>query len=140
METICAISNVGPDAEGFIYIGIADKLEDVDCITQIYGIVPEKFDHVLIVGVDRKARHQRLTLNSYVRKIEYGITQSKITELLKTGVQLGLDVITFRNMSIIHIRIPRQSATSFLGDECFMRVNSSTKKATGSIIPSFRIG
>lgn len=30
LETICGIANIGPDADGFLFVGVADKLSDAD--------------------------------------------------------------------------------------------------------------
>jgi hypothetical protein len=43
LETICAISNVGSEADGFIYVGIADKSADSDRVKELYKIEPVKF-------------------------------------------------------------------------------------------------
>jgi len=131
VETICAIANVGPDADGFIYIGIADKSPDSDRVKDLYGIEPLKFDHTFIVGVEREAAQLGTQLDKYMRRIEDGIRQSKLTDPLKTQVLSSLDVVAYKGMSVVRIRVPKQGQASFLGDECFIRVGSSTQKATG---------
>jgi hypothetical protein len=131
LETICAISNVGPEADGYIYIGIADKTTDGERIQELYGVTPAKFDQVSIVGVEREAAHLSLGLDKYMRIIEDAIQQSKITDPLKTQVAAALDVITYKGLSVVRIRVPRQTQASFVGDDCFIRIGSSTHKATG---------
>jgi hypothetical protein len=130
LETICAIANVGPETDGFVYIGIADKQGDSDRVKELDNIEPVKFDHVSIVGVDREAAQQRLPLDKYMRKIEDGIRQSQLTDPLKTQVLSSLDVVVYKGLSVIRIRVPRQGQPSFVGDDCFIRVGSSTRKAT----------
>jgi hypothetical protein len=34
-------------------------------------------------------------------------------------------------LQVVRIRIPRQMQPTFLGGECYLRIGSSTKKATG---------
>ena len=131
LETICAIANVGPEADGFIYVGIADKSADSDRVKQLYGIAPIDFDHVSIVGVEREAAQLGIQLDKYMRRIEDSIRRSKLTDPLKTQVLSALDVIAYKGMSIVRIRVPKQSRASFLGDDCFIRVGSSTHRATG---------
>jgi len=131
LETICAIANVGPDADGFIYIGIADKSVDSERVKDLYGTEPLKFDHIFIVGVEREAAQLGTQLDKYMRRIEDGIRQSKLTDPLKTQVLSSLDVVAYKGMSVVRIRVPKQGQASFLGDECFIRVGSSTQKATG---------
>jgi hypothetical protein len=131
LETICAISNVGSEADGFIYVGIADKSADSDRVKELYRIEPVKFDHVSIVGVEREAKQLGTELDKYMRRIEDGIRQSKLTDPLKTQVLSSLDVVAYKGMSVVRVRVPKQGQVSFLGDDCFIRVGSSTQKATG---------
>jgi predicted HTH transcriptional regulator len=130
IETICAISNVGPEADGFIYVGIADKSADSERVRQLYKIEPIKFDHVSIVGIDREAKQLGIEIDKYMRKIEDGIRQSALTDPLKTLVLNGLDVVAYKGLGVTRIRVPKQKQVSFLADECFIRVGSSTQKAT----------
>lgn len=132
IETLCAIANVGPDADGFLYLGIADKPADAARVQALYGISPAKFDHVSIVGIDREARHMGSnTLDQYMRRIEDNIRQSPLTDPLKTQILSSLDIITYKDLSVIRIRVPRQAQISFVGDDCFIRLGSSTHMAKG---------
>jgi len=131
LETICAISNVGPEADGFVYVGIADKSADGDRVKNLYKVEPVKFDHVSIVGVEREAVQLGIQLDKYMRVIEDGIRQSKLTDPLKTQVLSALDVVTYKALAVFRIRVPKQTQASFLGDDCFIRMGSSTRKATG---------
>lgn len=131
LETVCGIANVGPDADGFVYLGIADKVKDSERVKELYKIEPIKFDHISIVGVEREATQLGLTLDKYMRQIEDTIRLSKITEPLKTHVLSGLDIVNYKGRSVVRIRVPKQAQPSFLGDDCFIRVGSATQKATG---------
>jgi hypothetical protein len=131
VETICAIANVGPDADGFVYVGIADKDADANRIEQLYGIQSVKFDHISIVGIEREAKQMGLNLDKYMRKIEDGIRHSALSEPLKTQVLTALDVVNYKGMAVVRIRLPKQSQASFVGDDCFIRSGSSTMLAKG---------
>jgi hypothetical protein len=131
IETICAVANVGPGVDGFLYLGIADKPADAKRIEQLDGVVPSLFEHIQIVGVDREAKVLKLTLDKYVNIIENAISKSPLSEPLKTHVRAGMDVVAFRGMSVLRIRIPAQAAASFVGDLCFYRTGSSTVEAKG---------
>ena len=131
VETICAISNVGPDTDGFIYVGIADKSEDSERAKKLYNFEPVQFDHVSILGVEREAKSLGIELDKYMRRIEDGIRQSRLTDPLKTQLLSALDVVAYKGLSVVRIRVPRQEQASFVGDDCFVREGSSTKRATG---------
>lgn len=140
IETLCGISNVGPEADGFLYLGIADKEADALRVQTLYGVAPVKFDHVAIVGIDREAARMGAALDKYMRGVEDGIRQSSLTEPLKTQVLSNLDVVTFKGLSVVRIRVPKQVAPSFVGDDCFIRVGSSTHKAKGPQIAAVSAG
>jgi hypothetical protein len=122
---------LGPDADGFLYLGIADKPADVGRIQALNGAETVKFDHVQIVGIEREARQLKLEIDKYMRLVEDGISGSGLSEPLKTNVLTSLDLISYKGLQVVRIRIPRQTQPTFLGDDCFIRVGSSTKKATG---------
>lgn len=131
METICGIANVGPDADGFLYIGIADKPADANRVRELDGMEPIKFDHVEIVGIEREAKQMAISVDKYMRILQDGIERSQLSEPLKTNILTSLDLISYKGLQVVRIRIPRQTQPTFLGEECFLRIGSSTKKATG---------
>lgn len=131
LETICAIANVGPEADGFIYLGIADSVKDSDRVKTLYMIEPVKFDHVSIVGIEREAKHLGIELDQYMRQIEDGVGHSKLTDPLKTQVLSAIDVVDYNGLNVVRIRVPKQKQANFVGDDCFIRAGSSTHKATG---------
>ena len=140
VETLCGIANVGPEADGFLYLGIADKNADAQRVQALYGMVAVKFDHVSIVGIDREARQMGFALDKYMRLIEDSIRQSGLSDPLKTQVLSNLDVVTYKGLSVVRIRVPKQAQVSFVGDDCFVRIGSSTQKANGPQIAAVSAG
>jgi hypothetical protein len=131
IETVCGIANVGSDADGFIYVGIADKAADAARVTTLDKVVPVKFEHIDIVGIEREAKVLGIQLDKYVKLFESALSAAPLSEPLKTQVRAGFDVVTVKGLSVLRMRIPKQSGPSFFGDECFFRAGSSTIRATG---------
>jgi predicted HTH transcriptional regulator len=131
IETICGIANAGPDSDGFIYVGIADKPADAARVATLDKMTPLKFEHIEIVGIDREAKILGIKLDAYVKLFENAFSSAQFTEPLKTQVRAGFDVVTIKGLSVLRIRVPKQSSPSFLADECFFRAGSSTIRATG---------
>lgn len=144
IETICAIANVGPDADGFIYIGVADRREHAVKITQLDGVTPVALRHVSVVGVEREAKVLGKGLDGYQRMLEDAVKASAISEPLKTMMGTSIDTISYRGLEVIRIRVPRQKAASFVGDDAFYRLGSATHRATGpqiaAIVTKFQDG
>jgi hypothetical protein len=131
VETFTAIANLGPDADGYVYIGIADKPQDAARVKALDGVDPIQFEQVQIVGVDREARVLSLPLDRYMRLIEDEIRNSPVSEPLKTQLLSNIDAITYKGRSIVRVRVPKQVAPTFIGDECFIRVGTGTFLAKG---------
>ena len=144
VATVCAIANVGPDSNGYIYVGVADKPDDVERIKDLDGVsaitIPSAPD-VHLVGVEREAKVLNVSLDKYMRLISDTISNSDLSNPLKTHVLSALDVIAYKGLSIVRITVPRQKQASFLGSDCFIRQGSSTVKATApqiaALIASF---
>jgi len=131
VETMCAIANAGPDADGFLFLGIADKSKDAERIKELDGIEPVDFEHVQIVGIDREAKVLGLSLDRYIRIIEDAISNSGLLDPLRTQILSSIDLVTFKGLSVLRVRIPKQTAVSFVNDACFVRNGTSTHPATG---------
>lgn len=131
LETICAIANVRTETDGYLFIGIADKDQDALRIRELDRIEQIDIRGIHIVGVGREAKILKQSLDGYVKKISSYVRDSNLSEPLKTSVASSIDSINYKGLEVIRIRIPVQESLSFLNDEAFYRVNSSTEKATG---------
>ncbi|MFT8369787.1 MAG: DUF262 domain-containing protein [Acetobacter sp.] len=131
VETMCAIANTGPGADGYLFLGIADKPRDAERIKELDGIEPVNFEHVQIVGLDREAKVLGLKFDHYLRKIEDAITNSEMSDPLKTQILSSLDLVKFKGHSVLRVRIPKQTTVSFIKNECFVRIGTATHTATG---------
>jgi predicted HTH transcriptional regulator len=131
IATISAIANLGPDAEGFVYLGIADSAKDTARIVKIDGVNPIRFEYVDIVGIDREANALGRPLDRYRRILEDTISGSELGEPLKTQLLASVDVVSYKGLSVVRFRVPKQREPTFVGDKCFIRVGSATKLASG---------
>lgn len=126
IDTICGIANVGPDEDGFLFFGVADKLNDAETIKKIDKIDYRTINDRYIVGIDRELKLENWSLDDYVNKLLGEIDKSELSEPLKSQVKSQIDIIDYKGMSIIRIRIPKQSEISFVGNKSFIRENSKT--------------
>lgn len=131
LETICGIANLGPDADGFIFIGVADKKIDADRIKGLDGVDCVTVGSRYVVGIEREFQHLKCDHESYVDKILSFIRNSDLSDTLKHQVLTQVDYVDYKGMSVIRIRIPAQKEISFLGDVAYTRENSSTVEAKG---------
>ncbi len=131
LETICGIANLGPDADGFIFIGVADKKHDADRIKELDGIDYVTVGSRHVVGIEREFLHLRCDHESYVDRILSFVRNSELSDNLKHQILAQVDYVDYKGLSVIRIRIPAQKEISFLGDVAYTRENSSTVEAKG---------
>lgn len=131
LETICAIANVGPDADGFIFIGVADKKADADRVNSLDGVEYMTVGNRYVVGIDRETTILSVNHEQYLEKITGFIRASDLSETLRNQVLSQIDYVEYKGLSVVRIRIPKQREVSFLGEKAFIRENSSTIEATG---------
>ena len=131
VETICGIANVGPGAEGYLYIGVANVPKDAERIAQLDGVNPIQIGDVFVVGVEREAKLLNLSLENYVTIFASAIKSSLLSEPLKSQVLAGFDTVSYRGLSVIRITIPKQEDISFVGEDAFVRDGPNTDKVTG---------
>ena len=99
VETICGIANTGPEVDGFLYVGIADKEEHAARITELDGIAPIKVRHVDVVGVEREAKILGKSVDDYLMHLVDHINGSALSEPLKTTMATSIDSITYKKTS-----------------------------------------
>jgi len=131
IETICGIANVGPDSDGFIFIGVADMKTDAERIAELDGITPITVGARYVVGLDREMLLLSMNQEQYLEKIMGFVRNSELSEPLKSQVLSQSDYVDYKGMSVLRIRIPAQKQISFDGEKVFIRENSSTIEATG---------
>ena len=134
INTICGIANLGPDSEGFIYFGVADDKNDAERIKALYGTEYFAISDHYVVGIDREVQQLKWTTESYVGKIVDHISNSELSDPLKTQVLTQIDTVTYRNYTIIRIKVPCQSQMSWVGNEAYTREDSRTIKIEGKKI------
>ena len=131
IETICAIANVGPDADGFVFIGVADKETDAQRIKQFDKVDFKTINQRYIVGIDREIAISKGTYDDYVNKFLGKISSSDLSEPLKSHVLSQFDIIEYKGLTVLRIRVPRQTNVSFVGKDSYIRENSKTLKLEG---------
>ncbi|MFV9645482.1 MAG: ATP-binding protein [Desulfobacterales bacterium] len=133
-NTICGMANLGPNSEGFIYLGVADTKSDAERIKTFYGIEYFEISNHYVVGIDREALKMKLTTERYLEKIVDHIRSSGLPEPLKTQVLTQIDTVSYKNYTIVRIKVPAQSQMSFVENEAYVREGNQTIKIEGKKI------
>lgn len=142
VETVCGIANVGPESNGALFIGVADKIADKRRIEQLDGIKSLSVGARHVVGIERELSLLSMDMEQYKKNIVDHFRASGLSEPLKTAVLGTIDCVDYRGLSVICIWIPRQKSVSDVDDVVYSREGSSTKiiqgfKATQAIAARF---
>lgn len=131
IETICGIANIGPDADGFVFIGVADKESDAIRINELDKIPYKVINNRYIVGIGRELNLLNGSYDDYVNKLLGRISSSELSEPLKSQILSQFDIVDYKDLTIIRLRVPKQKELSFVGKDSFIRENSKTIKLEG---------
>jgi len=131
VETSCGIANVGPDADGNLFIGVADKKSDADRIGALDGILSHRISEHYLVGIERESKILEMSVDQYVQKMVGAFQNSSLTEPLKTQILGGFDTISIQGLTVVRMLIPKQKSISFVGQRAFDRQGSSTIEVSG---------
>lgn len=112
IATICGIANVGPDADGYLFIGVADRPEHAQKIQQMDRITPIELAGRYVVGVEREVNVLSSALEKYVGILLDQVRQSLLSEPLKTQILTKCDTVEYRGFSIVRFVIPAQKDVS----------------------------
>lgn len=126
VNTICGIANVGPDADGYIFIGVADTEKDAIRIKQLDKIEPIKISNRYVVGLERELCINSSSEDDYMAILLSHIKKSELSNPLKSQILTQVDYVTFKGLSIIRLKIPAQTDLSSVGDIYYTREHSST--------------
>ncbi|MBF2015282.1 MAG: DUF262 domain-containing protein [Rivularia sp. T60_A2020_040] len=104
-QNIAAMANLGKDKKGYIFLGISDTEKDTKLIEKLDKISAPTFFPFAIVGIEREARIQGITLDQYMLQISRKIRESKLPEWLKTSINTALTPITYHDHTVLMIEI-----------------------------------
>ncbi|MBE9248458.1 DUF262 domain-containing protein [Dolichospermum sp. LEGE 00240] len=104
-QNIAAMANLGKEKKGYIFLGISDTEKDTKQIEKLDGISAPRFFPFGIVGIEREANIQNITLDQYILQISRKIRDSKLPEWLKTSINTSLTPITYHDHTVLMIEI-----------------------------------
>ena len=130
-ETACGMANIGPDKEGYIHIGVADRMEHANKIKKMDTITPKKINGLYVVGIDREAKLQRKKLEKYVEIFISKFKRTPLSEHLKSSILRNMDTIKYHECSVVRLKIEPQSKVSYVGNQCFIRKHNHTEPING---------
>ncbi|MGV0695974.1 GmrSD restriction endonuclease domain-containing protein [Mycobacterium paraintracellulare] len=128
LETITAISNIGPTSTGYIILGVADKPSDAARIREIDNVASSEYRGFHIVGIERESRLRGDSMNDYWQWILQQIGSSpKLPSWLREAVARNARLIRYRSKPVGVLKIEPAREVAFYDEtELFERRGSET--------------
>lgn len=127
-----AIANTGPDGDGYIILGVADRAEHAHQIKQLDSIIPLTIGSQHLVGVDRECVALGIDMATYLRKIVQGFQDAPLGTQLKGDILASIDTVSFSGRSYVVVRVPAQRELSEFDGDYFIRDGEDLRKMSTS--------
>lgn len=129
VETLSAFVNQGRYAVGYIVIGIADKQQIADSHKQFYNSNPIPKDSFFITGIDDEAQKRGLSIDEYMLQLKDSIKSQDIQpEYYKVQILKNIDLFTYKDKSVIILKIESKDDPLKLNGKFYHRQGSSTEE------------
>ena len=132
LETICGMANSCLSGSAYLFIGIADKKQDALRIAELDHIKPAFVADHYIVGIEREARALNISVEGYCRRIKNAIDTPKLSKALALSVLPNIDIVRYRNLSVLRIEVPPQNEISYYDGKVYIRKHSNTEEVTSA--------
>ncbi len=133
LQNITAMANLGKNKVGYIFIGVTDKEEDTQKIEKLDNLskVPRVYNRFGVVGLEREAKLQGISLDEYIGKIIGKIKDSALKSELKRQVISDATPITYHGYTVLMIIVKDVGKPVWYKNKLFIREGSSCKEVIG---------
>jgi hypothetical protein len=124
-QTLGAMANAGPQATGYVAVGIADDEDDASRVTELDGTQPVTYRSFNVVGIEREAILREDDLNSYwtwfMQKLRSALG-SPFGERVASASRL----VSYLDKVVFLLKVSGQTEPVFVDGELFDRVGTET--------------
>ncbi|WP_306333337.1 DUF262 domain-containing protein [Streptomyces sp. KL118A] len=129
-KIMSAIANTGPESDGYIIFGVADKEADAKRIEMLDSVTPIPLARQKLFGVDRECKVLGVDMSAYVRHIIKAVQASPLQEPLKGDVLANIDTISYSGRAYVVARIPAQKDLSGFDGDYYIRDGEDLRRMT----------
>lgn len=137
LRNIVALSNLGKNRRGYLFIGVTDKESDTRQVEKLDGLQNiNRYNGFGVVGLEREAKLKGVSLDQYITFIIDKISKSDLSETLKMKVTKSITPITYHGATVLMIEVVCGDAPEFYKDLIYVRDGSNCVEITGAKIAS----
>jgi hypothetical protein len=132
LRTASAMANHGTGTEGFIFFGVADRLEHAERIAELYDIAPTKVGEFLVTGTEHELTALGRNRDKHMQWLAQRIRTSKLDSAFASHLAGSLTVFDYKGYTIWSLR-PKSGASPVSWDGKFhVREGNSAKELQGA--------
>lgn len=133
MRTASAMANLGKDAHGYIFFGVADTRGDLDRVVSIYGVDPLEVNGFHVVGTDHELGVLGRSRDEHMQWLVQRIRNSKLEESFASQLSASLSLFDYKGYSIWALRPEATGNGPVSWDgKFYVREGNSTNQLQGS--------
>lgn len=104
IETLCAMSNKGPGAVGYVIVGIADRKETASRLQQVHGVQSKRLDEFYITGIDHEAKHHK-GIDRYFQSIVAKMKEAPAPDWAKEYIAREVRLVKYFDRSVLVMKL-----------------------------------
>lgn len=129
LKTLCSFVNLGKNAVGYVVLGVADTEHMALKHKEFYCTEAIKVNDFYVTGIDSECQKRHSNHDDYITKLtQYVKTQDIQPEYYKTQILKNIDLFTYRDKSVIIMRIESKEDPLKLNGKFFHRQGTSTEE------------
>lgn len=132
LRTASAMANHARGAEGFIFIGVADRPEHAARVSEIYGVTPITHGDFIVTGTQHELTALGRNRDQQMQWLVQRMRESKLESSFASHLASSLTMFEYKGYLIWSLRPQAGSAPASWDGKFHVREGNSTKELHGS--------
>ncbi|HAX14469.1 MAG TPA: hypothetical protein DIV44_02770 [Leeuwenhoekiella sp.] len=133
LKTLCSFVNAGRNSVGYVVLGVADKEHIASQFTKFYNDNTIELNGFYITGLDAECKKRHKDLDEYRTQLEQFIKKADVQpEYYKTQILKNIDLFSYKDKSIIILKIESKDDPLKLNGKFYHREGTSTVEISSS--------
>ena len=128
VRTLTAMGNTFKGAKGYVIVGIADTVADVDMFKKVYGSEAITFNTFAITGVNDEIKKYYKNRDEYFNKIKQFIEEEPVNEFVKSYITRHMRLIQYHNKDILVFVLKSEDKPLIYNEACYERRAANNAK------------
>jgi hypothetical protein len=132
LETLSAMANHGPNATGYVIIGVTDTETDSRRVKEVHGITARRFRNFDITGVEHEASLSGKSLDGYIAWLLDKVRNSDLDPRLIDDVTKSARLVRYYEKAVLILQVKSRDEPIAYKEKFVVRQGSSTIEVRGS--------